>query len=88
MRIVLAVILIAILAGVGIQLSISARERKYLTTEMASLKNRLETLGLQNDRLLADIEYYADPRNLEKELRRKFNYREPDEKLLIVVPSH
>lgn len=40
-----------------------------------------------NDRLKAELEYYSKPENLEKELRARFNYRDPGEKTLIFVPS-
>jgi len=45
----------------------------------------LEAAKLDNERLRAEIEYYANPENLEKELRARFNYRDPDEKTLIFV---
>jgi len=34
------------------------------------------------------IEYFSEPRNLEKELRARFNYRLPFEKLIIVIPEN
>lgn len=40
-----------------------------------------------SDKLSADLNYYMNPQNLEKELRARFNYKNPDEKLIIIVPS-
>ena len=40
----------------------------------------------ENFELQADLEYYARPENLEKELRSRFNYKKPGEKLIIIVP--
>jgi len=37
--------------------------------------------------LLGDIEYFSNPKNLAKELKSKFNYKNPGEKLIIVVPE-
>ena len=34
----------------------------------------------------SELDYYLNPVNLEKELRARFNYRAPDEKLIILVP--
>lgn len=34
----------------------------------------------------ADLEYYLDPANLEKEIKDRFNYRSPGEKTIIIVP--
>ena len=45
----------------------------------------LETAQKENERLRAEVEYYKDPENLEKEARARFNYRDPDEKTLIFV---
>ena len=39
-----------------------------------------------NDKLEEDIEYFKDPRNLEKEARARFNYRAPNEKMIMIVP--
>jgi len=46
-----------------------------------------EELRADNTRLQGDVEYLSDPHNLEKELRARFNYRSPNEKLIIVVPQ-
>lgn len=40
-----------------------------------------------SEKLKADLEYFLKPSNLEKELRSRFNYRKPDEKLIIIVPE-
>lgn len=62
-------------------------ERRALKAEMASVSNELELISADNEKLKEQIEYYADPHNLEKELRARFNYRLPNEKLIIVVPE-
>lgn len=62
-------------------------ERRDLKREMAVLADELELIEEDNSRLYERIEYFSEPRNLEKELRARFNYRLPFEKLIIVIPE-
>jgi hypothetical protein len=39
------------------------------------------------DRLQEEYSYYSNPANLSKELRSRFNYTLPGEKILILVPE-
>lgn len=39
-------------------------------------------LSRENKELTADLEYYAVPENLAKELKAKFDYKKPGEKLI------
>lgn len=57
-----------------------SREAKEIDQELTLVKD-------DNDDLREKISYYSNPRNLEKELRARFNYRFPNEKLIIVVPK-
>ncbi len=34
-----------------------------------------------------DVQYLANPVNLEKELRSRFNYKKPGETMIIIVPE-
>lgn len=45
-----------------------------------------ERLG-EKERLEAEVRYYSDPENFAKELRARFNYHDPGEKTLILVPQ-
>ncbi|PIR88171.1 MAG: hypothetical protein COU10_00660 [Candidatus Harrisonbacteria bacterium CG10_big_fil_rev_8_21_14_0_10_45_28] len=51
--------------------------------------NSVETriLEIENKELKEDLEFYQDDKNLSKELRAQFNYHEPGEELLILVPG-
>lgn len=57
------------------------KEEKFLKVEAEA-----NTLEAENERLKGEINYFSNKDNLEKELRSRFNYRKPDEKLIIVVP--
>lgn len=58
-----------------------------LKNNFVKINNELVKLTEENQNLTADLEYFADPRNLAKEFRSKFNYKKPGEKLIIVVPK-
>lgn len=56
-----------------------AKQFTALTSEFIQLEDN-------NKKIQGELEYLSDPHNLEKELRAKFNYRAPNEKMIIVVP--
>lgn len=58
----------------------AARAVEKLEDELANAKRERESLE-------ADIGYYEHPENAEKALRERFNYRAPDEKVIIIVPA-
>jgi len=62
--------------------------RRDLKREMATVVQEVELVEDDNSRLNEQIDYFSEPRNLEKELRARFNYRLPFEKLIIVIPKN
>lgn len=62
-------------------------ERRELAKERAIIIDEVDLVFGENSDIKNRIEYFSDPRNLEKELRARFNYRFPYEKLIIVVPA-
>ena len=63
------------------------QERAGIEGEVHDLVDKVEKLKAENIELKSDIEYYQNPENLVKELKSQFNYRAPDEKMLILIPS-
>ena len=61
--------------------------RLELAEELANLKQSVQGIEEDNNKLKDDTEYFSDPHNLEKELRARFNYRAPNEKMIIVAPE-
>jgi cell division protein FtsL len=86
MKIFVAIILIAVLAAIGVQIFFIVKERNNLRADLGDSNSRLQALLKENADLQSDIEYFSHPENLEKELKSKFNYKKPDEKMIIVVP--
>ncbi|HEY4498317.1 MAG TPA: septum formation initiator family protein [Candidatus Paceibacterota bacterium] len=70
-----------------LQLYRTDKERRELKREAAEASEEMATVDVDNESLAEKIEYYSDPRNLEKELRARFNFRLPNERLIIVVPQ-
>lgn len=86
MRFVIVFLLILILAGFSVKLYLMFKEKNQLQDKIGGLNNRLEAMVKENVDLRSEIEYFSHPENLEKELRSKFNYKKPDEKMMIIVP--
>lgn len=76
-----------IMAGLGYHLFGAHMETRHAAAELVEAQEELQNLEEENRKLAEDIEYYSEPHNLEKELRARFNYRAPNEKLIIVVPE-
>ncbi len=86
MRVFVIIILGIILVAVFVQMYFIFKERNRLSADLDNLNNRLQALTKENADLQSEIEYFSHPENLEKELREKFNYKDPSEKMMIVVP--
>ena len=86
MRVLIIIILIIILTLILIELYFLIKERNQLKADLDNLNSRLQALTKENAELQSEIEYFSHPENLEKELRSKFNYKKPDEKMMIIVP--
>ncbi len=86
-KVLVLLIFIVILGGILFQAYTINFDRRALKLETAKVTDELNLLHEGNERLYRDIEYFSDPHNLEKELRARFNYRLPHERLIIVVPK-
>ncbi|MBI3638500.1 hypothetical protein HY227_02040 [Candidatus Wolfebacteria bacterium] len=85
MRLIIMIILTIVLVVVLIQAYFILKEKNSLGVESKNLDGKLESLTKENGNLRAEIEYFSHPENLVKELRSKFNYRKPDEKMKIIT---
>lgn len=57
-----------------------------LEKNLTKINNQLDGVYEENQKLVADLEYFKRPENLAKELKSRFNYVSPGEKMLIIVP--
>ena len=86
MKFVAIIILAIILFLISTQIYFILKERNQLKIDVSDLNKRLQALMHENINLESDIEYFSHPENLEKELKARFNYKKPAEKMIIVVP--
>ncbi len=82
----LSVLLFIVLMALLWQLYQLYLHNKELRESFSALNNRVETFNEENLVLQADLEYFSEPENLEKEIRSRFNYKKPGENLIIIVP--
>ncbi len=71
----------------GYQIFKIGLEAAGANSKLSELKLEKKAVETDNNNLKSQIEYFTDPRNLEKELRSRFNVKLPGEKLIIVVPK-
>ncbi|MEK7162743.1 MAG: hypothetical protein AAB696_00420 [Patescibacteria group bacterium] len=86
MRFVIITILSIILIAVSIQAYFILKERNQLKIKLDNLNDRLNILLKDNADIKSEIEYFSNPENMEKELKQRFNYKKPGEKMMIIVP--
>lgn len=79
---ILAIIIIA----VSVQTFGLFRKGYGMGKQLRASKEKMEALSKENEELQAQLNYFAREENLEKELRSKFNYKRPDEKVMIITP--
>ena len=87
MKIAIAIILTLALVFVATQIFTSIKEEHSLSAAYASLSAQLNDANVQQESLSAEVNYLANPANLEKELRARFNYAKPGETMVIIIPS-
>jgi len=88
MRWIVVVVLVAILGMVSYQVFELRIQESVLSKEKAVAEERLEGAVNTRDSLKAELQIYEDPDLAEKELRRRYNYRSPDEKMMIIIPEN
>ena len=78
----LGISLVAIWQGLGMKKDFDLSKAKY-----DSLAKEQQALETENSSLLEKKDYLSRPENLIKEAKAKFNYRLPQEKIIIVAPK-
>lgn len=78
--VILASLVVAVF--LGIQLVNFFKNNSELSSKLGSAKAEASQLSLDNAQLQADLKYFAEPENLAKELKAKFDYKKPGERLI------
>ncbi len=87
MKIAGAVVLLVVLVLVGVRVYSFFAQEKQLGQELADIETRLTKAQYDEASLQSEVQYLANPLNLEKELRARFNYKKPGETMIIIVPA-
>ncbi|MGC9968116.1 MAG: septum formation initiator family protein [Minisyncoccia bacterium] len=87
MKIVGAIILLIVLVAVGVRVYGFFIQERQLSTALADIETRLTKAQYDEANLQSEVQYLANPLNLEKELRARFNYKKPGETMIVIVPA-
>lgn len=78
-------ILIILVIILSVQVFLVFKNERGLKSDLAQMQEKSDALAKENDDLQKQIDYYSRPENLEKELKSKFNYKNPGEQMMIIV---
>jgi len=87
MKIAAVVILVILLVFIGVQVYKFFAQERALSADLSDIQTRLAKAQSDENDLQNEVQYLANPLNLEKELRARFNYKKPGETMIIIVPS-
>lgn len=72
----------------GVQIYTFHGREAQVSDDMKALQEKYEKAKQDHASLEEELQYLAQPNNLEKEVRSRFNYVKPGEKMIIIVPPH
>ena len=81
------VLLFILLIFIGTRVYGFVVQERQLSANLADIESRLTKAQADEDNLQQEAQYLANPLNLEKELRARFNYKKPGETMIIIVPA-
>jgi len=87
MRFLKILIFIGLLGFLGWGVLNLEKQNRHLEVKLNKLKTNSEAMGKENQTLKENIKYFSHFENLVKELKSLFNYRQPEEKLMIIIPN-
>jgi len=88
MKLVVAIILSVLFVLLSVQIYKFWGEANTAMKEYSALEEKVNAAKEDNAKFQAELDYYKNPANLEKELRARFNYKVPGEKMIIIVPRN
>ncbi len=85
MKKVIFAILVIFAGALLAQTIITFRQEQKLKNDLTQMTDEYNSIQKENADLKAQVDYFSNPQNLEKELRSKFNYKKPDEQMMIIT---
>jgi cell division protein FtsB len=86
MKIAAIIGLSLVLIFIGVNVYTFTKQEHDLSANLANVQSQLTKAQSDEASLESEEQYLANPVNLEKELRSRFNYVNPGEKMIIIVP--
>jgi hypothetical protein len=86
-KIVISALLLLFLIFVCTQIYTYHAKAAAARATYGAAQTKLQTTESDHDKLEREYKYYLNPLNLAKELKARFNYQDPGEKSLILVPA-
>jgi cell division protein FtsB len=87
MKIAAAIVLSLAFIFIATQIVYSIKQEHSLAATFSGVESKLRQAKTDEQSLSAEVNYLANPANLEKELRARFNYAKPGETMVIIVSS-
>ena len=87
MKFFLSILFFGLIVFLGIQLYNLYSQKTALAGRVAKVTAQAEALVSENEKLNFDLEYFSNFENLIKEYKALFNYKNPGERLFIIVPQ-
>ncbi len=87
MKIAGIIVLSLLLIFIGGRVFAFMGQERQLNSQISEVTARLTKAQQQEANLKDDEQYLANPANLEKELRSRFNYKKPGETMIVIVPA-
>jgi hypothetical protein len=87
MKIVTIIFLLVLVVVLGTQINSFLGKNRAAQASLMEAKTDLVRVKSEFERLKTDLDFFLQPANMEKELRARFNFKLPEEKLMIIVPE-
>ena len=87
MKMIAIVLLSLAIIFLGVKIYGFWRQEQDLNAQLSEIQGRLMKAQTNEKNLEEDTQYLANPANLEKELRSRFNYKKPAETMIVIVPA-
>lgn len=87
MKIAAAIVLSLLLIVILVNAYSFVVQEGQLGSQLADVQANLNKSQAEEQNLQQENQYLANPLNLEKELRARFNYKKPGETMIIIVPG-
>lgn len=88
MKLIILTIIFIFLCFLIYQIYIYYNKIQDKKAQYQEIKSKLEESQKKYEKLKNDLNYYLNTENLIKETKKRFNYKLPAEKLIILVPQN